>query len=127
MKDFKKYYLIPASPEEVYQALTNPLTIELWTNEAAEMKAEPGTEFSMWDGSISGKNLSFVPNKQIEQQWYFGDQEEASIVLIKLHPDKRGCSVEVRHTNIPDADFEDISAGWTDSYFGPLQFFFADK
>jgi uncharacterized protein YndB with AHSA1/START domain len=46
MKDFKKYYHISASPEEVYVALTNPLTIELWTGETALMSAEPGSEFS---------------------------------------------------------------------------------
>ncbi|MES2427845.1 MAG: ATPase, partial [Bacteroidota bacterium] len=37
MKDFKKYYIIPAAPDEVYMALTNPLTIELWTGDLAEM------------------------------------------------------------------------------------------
>lgn len=70
MKDYKKYYQLPATPEEVYIALTNPLTIELWTGEPVEMSTEPGTEFSMWDGSIVGKNLEFEENKKIVQQWY---------------------------------------------------------
>ena len=127
MKDFKKYYVIPASPEEVYQALTNPFTIEIWTDSPASMSTETGTEFSMWDGSITGKNLSFIPNEQIEQQWFFGEQEEPSIVNIKLHPHKKGTSVELKHSNIPEADFENISDGWTESYFGSLLFFFEDK
>ncbi len=59
MKDFKKYYTIPAPPSDVYLALTVETTLELWTGDAAEMKAEPGTEFSLWDGSIVGKNLEF--------------------------------------------------------------------
>ncbi|HLP33719.1 MAG TPA: ATPase, partial [Bacteroidia bacterium] len=42
MKDFKRYFAIPAPPEEVYLALTNPLTIYLWTGEEAEMSTEPG-------------------------------------------------------------------------------------
>ncbi len=88
MKDFKKYYNIPATPEEVYIALTNPLTIELWTGEVALMSTEPGSEFSMWDGSIVGKNLEFVEGKKIVQQWYFDGQPEMSIVTIKLHPGK---------------------------------------
>lgn len=127
MKNLKKYFLIPATPEEVYKALTNELTIELWTNSPASFIAEPGTEFSMWDESINGRNLSFILNQQIEQEWYFGDQEEPSVVLIKLHPDKKGTSVELLHTNIPDDDFEDIAEGWNDSYFGSLKFFFDDK
>ena len=57
MKDFKNYYLIQASPEEVYLALTNPLTILLWTGAEAIMSTEPGSEFSLWDDSIVVKNI----------------------------------------------------------------------
>jgi activator of HSP90 ATPase len=124
VKDFKKYYSIPATPEEIYMALTNPVTIELWTGEAAEMSTEPGTEFSMWDGSIVGKNIEFEPNKKVVQQWYFEGQSHNSIVTIKLHDDKHGTSAELRHTNIPDDDYNDIIDGWNDSYFGGLIDFF---
>ena len=123
MKDFKKYYILPASPEEVYEALTHPVALEAWTGELAEMSTEPGSEFSLWEGSIAGKNLSFEPNKKIEQQWYFGDQEEPSVVTIKLHPHKQGTSVELRHTNIPDESYDEITEGWDDAYFGSLEGF----
>src|SRR5690349_2976426 len=102
MKDYKKYFIIPASPDEVYLALTLSATLRLWTGEDAEMSTEPGTEFSLWENSITGKNLAFEPGKKIVQQWYFGDQEEPSIVTIKLHPHKQGTSAELHHTNIPD-------------------------
>ncbi|WP_461452838.1 SRPBCC domain-containing protein [Mucilaginibacter sp.] len=125
MKDFKKYYVLPATPEEIYTALTNPLTIELWTGESAVMSTEIGSEFSMWDGSIVGKNLEFEENKKIVQQWYFDGQEAESIVTIKLHPDKNGCSAELRHTNIPDSDYEDMTEGWSEAYFGSLFEFFS--
>jgi uncharacterized protein YndB with AHSA1/START domain len=126
MKDYKKYYIISAPPEDVYQALVNPATIQLWTGSPAEMSTEPGSEFSMWDGSIVGKNLEFEPGHKIVQQWYFGDQEEDSIVTIKLHPDKHGTSVELRHTNIPDEDFNDIKDGWDFTYFGSLIEFYEE-
>ena len=125
MKDFKKYYTLPATPEEIYTALTNPLTIELWTGEPAEMETVPGSEFSMWGGSIVGKNLGFEEGKRIVQQWYFDGQDAESIVTIKLHADKNGTSAELRHTNIPDADYEDMVEGWNDAYFGSLFEFFA--
>ena len=124
MKDFKKYYLIPATPQEIYTALTNPLTIELWTGETAEMSTEPGSEFSMWEGSIVGKNLEFEQDKKIVQQWYFDGQPEASVVTIKLHPDKNGTSVELRHTNIPDSEYDSFADGWDNSYYGQLTDFF---
>lgn len=126
MKDYKKYFIIPAPPEEVYLALTHPATLQLWTGEKAEMSAEAGTEFSLWDGSIVGKNLEFVEGKKIVQQWYFGDQEQPSIVTIILHPDKKGTSAELRHTNIPDAAYDDIVDGWNNTYFQGLYEFYEE-
>lgn len=64
MKDYKKYYTIAASPEEIYIALTNPATIQLWTGEKAEMSTIPGSEFSLWDESIVGQNIEFVERKK---------------------------------------------------------------
>jgi uncharacterized protein YndB with AHSA1/START domain len=124
MKEFKKYYILPAPPEEVYLALTNPATIRLWTGEPAIMSTEPGSEFALWDESIAGKNIEFEDGKKIVQQWYFGDQVEESIVTIKLHPHKNGTSVELRHSNIPDEEYEEMVAGWDEVYFGSLMEFY---
>lgn len=127
MKDYKKYFTITAKPEEVYLALTREPTIELWTGDRAKMQAEEGTEFSLWDDSIVGVNLEFETNKKIVQKWYFGDQEEDSIVTIKLHPHKLGTSVELIHTNIPDGDYDDIVGGWNEDYFGSLRDFYTGE
>ena len=126
MKDFKKYYIINATPDEVYKALTNKNSIRLWTGEAAEMSTEPDSEFSMWEGAIVGKNIEFVEGKKIVQQWYFDDQPEKSIVTILLHEDKKGTSVELKHTNIPDSEYDNFVEGWDESYFAELKDFFED-
>lgn len=126
MKDYKKYYLIPASPEEVYKALTNPDEIQLWSGDKADMSTVPGSEFELFDGSIAGKNLAFEDGSKIEQEWYFGDQELPSLVTIKLHPHKKGTSAELKHTNIPDEAFDDITEGWDEAYFGSLIAYFEE-
>jgi len=128
LKDFKKYYTLPATPDEVYLALTNPLTLELWTGEDAQMSTEPGSEFSLWDGSICGRNLEFEQDKKIVQQWYFEGESDNSIVTIKLHPAKNNhTSVELRHTNIPDKEYNDLVSGWDEYYFGSLEEFFNEN
>lgn len=126
MKDFKKYFIIPASPEEVYLALTRQETVALWTGAETEMNAEVDGEFSMWDGAIVGRFLELEPGKKIVQEWYFGEQDEPSVATIKLHEDKKGTSLEVRHTNIPDEAYEDISEGWEDPYMASLIEFYLD-
>jgi activator of HSP90 ATPase len=120
MKEFKKYFKIQASVQDVYNALVNPNVIELWTGDDVVMDDQVGTEFSLYEGNITGKNLEIEKEKKIVQQWYFGDQEEASIVTIKLHADKENTSVEVRHTNIPDEAYENIVEGWSYAYFEPI-------
>lgn len=126
MKDFKKYYLIAAPPDQVYLALTNEATFQLWSGDQADIQAHPGGEFSLWEGSIVGKFLELEPPNKIVQQWYFGDQPEESVVTIKLHPHAQGTSVELRHTNIPDADYQEIIEGWNEVYFGSLQEFYEE-
>ncbi len=126
MKDFKKYFQLTAEPKDVYNALTNKFMIEIWTGEAAEMEEEAGTEFSLWDGSICGKNLEFVKDEKIVQEWYFGEQDDPSIVTIKLHPQKGGTSMMVSHTNIPDDAYENIVEGWQEDYFNALNQLFEE-
>lgn len=126
MKDYKSYYIIKASPEEVYLALTNPATLQLWTGAPAEMSTEPESEFSLWEGNIAGKNISFEPGKKIVQEWYFGEQEEPSIVTIILHVHKQGTSAELRHINIPDEAYDDMVEGWEDVYFAALIDFYEE-
>ncbi len=126
MKDFKKYYVIPAPPDQVYLALTNEATFQLWSGDKADIQAFPGGEFSLWEGSIIGKFLDLEPSVKIVQQWYFGDQKEDSVVTIKLHPHDQGTSVELRHTNIPDDDYNDIVEGWNEVYFASLREFYED-
>jgi len=125
MKDYKKYYIVSATPEDVYRALTTEITIRLWTGDIVEIDPREGGEFSLWDGAISGKFLELDPFKKIVQQWYFGE-EEASIVTIKLHEHKKGTSFELQHSNIPDEAFDDIVEGWNDTYMASLIDFYKE-
>jgi activator of HSP90 ATPase len=124
MKELRKYYRIKGSPEEIYAALINPFAISLWTGAEADMKEEPGSEFSLFDGDIEGMNIAFEPNHKMVQEWYFGDQEEKSIVSITLRPDRHYTKIELHHTNIPEDAYEDMAHGWDAYYFGGLKDFF---
>jgi len=124
LKTITLHFHLHAPPEEVYLALTNPFTLELWTGSKAEMSTESGSEFSLWEGDISGKNLEFKENEKIVQQWYFGEQEEPSIVTLEIQEGKEGTNINLLHTNVPDEDFEDIKYGWKNYYFGGLKAFF---
>ncbi len=123
MKNYKQYISINAEQEDVYACLTNPFTIELWSDMPAKMENKEGTEFEMFKGDIAGKILELEPNKKVVQQWYFGNQEEPSIVTFKIHPDKAKVSLELRHTNIPDEAYDEITEGWKKYFLGRIKEF----
>ena len=124
--EIKFYQYIEAEPEEIFLALTNPFTIELWSDSPAKMDANEGTEFELWEGDICGKNLKVVPNKELVQEWYFDELPEPSIVTIKLHPKGTGTSIELKHTNVPEDAYENIKEGWEEYYIGAIKRFFEE-
>lgn len=121
MKHLKRSFNIRAAIDEVYNALTNPIAIELWTGYPAVMEPKAGTEFSLWEGDISGKNIEFNPGKKIVQEWFFDDPENASIVTIELEEEKKGTKIQLTHTNIPDDAFGNIEYGWKEYFWGALK------
>lgn len=121
MKNLRKTIHIKVPREEVFNAITNPLTIELWTGYQARMEALPGSEFSLFDGDITGRIRSIESPALLEQIWDFGDQEEESLVRIELFDESGKTRLELMHTNIPDEAFENIEDGWKNYYLEALK------
>ena len=120
MKNIKRYYVLNAEPKDIYNAITNKTMLEMWTGESVEMEPITGSPFSLWGGSITGINVEFVENRKIVQQWFFGEDDVHSMVTMKLHPHRKGTSLELIHNNIPEEAFENISDGWDEDYFGAM-------
>ena len=127
MKDLKKYAIIPSTPEELYLALTTEITARLWTGDLVSIDPTVNGEFSLWDGAITGRFLELEPSIKIVQEWYFGETDSPSIVTLKLHEHKKGTSLEIRQTNIPDEDYENIAEGWEDPYISSLIDFYTEE
>lgn len=121
MKDLRKTIHIKVPREKVYNAITNPLTIELWSGYEARMEDKPGSEFSLFDGDISGRIQTLYPPSLLEQVWGFEGQEEDSVVRLELFDESGKTRVELIHTNIPDDAFENIETGWKEYYLGALK------
>ncbi|MBL7111860.1 MAG: SRPBCC domain-containing protein [Bacteroidales bacterium] len=127
MKNLQRTYLIKSSPEDVFNAMTNPLTLELWTGYPATFQPESATEFTLWDGDIMGMNLEILPDKKLVQEWYFEDNKEPSIVTIELTKLNEKTQIELHHTNIPNDAFSNIAEGWNKYYFGTMKKYLESK
>lgn len=121
MKSLTQSYTIHAPIEDVWNALVDDKTIEGWGGGPADMSEEVDTEFTLWDGSIWGKNTEIIPGEKLVQEWFAGEWEEPSIVTFSLSQDGDGTVVSLTHENIPDEEFEDIERGWEEYYLGPMK------
>ncbi|MBD9180367.1 MAG: ATPase [Odoribacter splanchnicus] len=119
--DFEYKLVIAADPEEVFAALTNPFQIEIWSGYPADMKAEVGYVFSLWEGDITGVNLEVVPNRRLVQEWFFGERDEQSLVEIKLKKENGKTVLDLKHTHIPAEVYEEITEGWREYYLGSMK------
>ena len=126
MKDYRQTIHIKVPSEEVFNAITNPLTIELWSGFPAIIEPRADTEFSLFDGDITGKNIAVDPPVMLEQEWDFDDQPAASIVHIELSEDSGKTKLVLTHNNIPDEAYDNISLGWKEYYLGALKSYLED-
>ena len=96
------------------------------TGGSAEIDEKVGTEFSAWDGYISGKNLELIPQKLIKQSWRtseFQDSDPDSLIELTLQDKESGCVITLTHSAIPDGQ-PDYEQGWKDHYFTPMDAYF---
>lgn len=120
MKELIKEYEINATPQQVFQALTDPKIIENWSGSSATMSSKAGSKFSLWDGSIYGVNKEVTPTR-IVQDWQEENWEKPSSVTFHISPKGRKTILELRHEGIPEKSFKSISSGWDEYYLGPLK------
>lgn len=122
MKTFSKTYLIKTPKEKVWEALVDPKVIDKWGAGPAKMKAESGTDFSMWGGEIWGKNLDVVPEKRLVQEWHTKDSEGVTKVTISLDETDGETKVSLVHENIEgESAYKDFAEGWDEYFFGPMK------
>lgn len=125
MQSLNRVYKIKATPEEVFNSVTNAVAIEIWSGYKAIIQPVEGTEFELFEGDITGRIVEVVTDKKLVQEWYFGEQQEQSIVTITFRQKGNSTIIELFHTNIPDEEIENIKEGWDSYFWGAIQKFFA--
>lgn len=107
-KIIKKIYKIDAPIKKVWKALVDTEIIDKWGGGPSKMNAEIGTEFSLWNGDIHGKNVEIVSEKKLVQEWFAWDWAKPSIVTFVLKSECNKTVLELEHVNVPADEFEDI-------------------
>ena len=120
--------VIPATPEQIYQAWLSTNGHSAMTGSPAEVEARVKGKFTAWDGYIFGETLELKPNQRIVQAWRtteFPEGSPDSRVEILLEAVKDGTKIAISHSNIPKGQAEDYKQGWQDFYFKPMKEYFS--
>ncbi len=126
----KQKVIIPASPDEVYQAFIDPKKHTAFTGSKATGIAKVGGKFTTWDGYSFGKFLEFEPGKCLVQEWQTTDWPEGYppskfVLTFKAVPE--GTEVTMVQSDVPKEQEEDLAEGWVEFYWNPLKEYFQKK
>lgn len=123
---FKVTTIINASPKTLYDAWLNSDDHTNMTGGKAIVSKEEGGEFNCWDGYISGKNITLIPNRNIIQSWRtteFEENEPDSMIDVIFKEVEGGTEISIHHTELPPHGTQ-YEEGWQESYFTPMNAYF---
>jgi activator of HSP90 ATPase len=121
MPVIQKIYEMNASPEEVFEALTNSELIQIWSGDEAKMSSAVGATFSLWGGQMYGVNLEVVKNKKLVQEWSYEQWALASKVTFNIKAKGKKTMLELIHEDVPEKSVNSISDGWDEYYLGSMK------
>lgn len=112
------------SPKHLYEILMDENRWKGFTQSNARISKEVGGEFSIFDGSVTGRNVELQEGKLIVQNWRFGSWPDGIVSTVRLtldDPEPGVTVVKVLHTDIPEEDrygnatvVENTERGWRD-------------
>jgi activator of HSP90 ATPase len=128
-KTIKQMVTFPASAHEIYEMLMDSKKHSAFTGDSAEIDRKVGGHFSVWGGYIEGINLELVPDRKIVQSWKGSDWPEGhfSQVTFELSESSGTTTLNFIQEGVPDDFYDDISRGWQEYYWEPMQAVLKDR
>jgi len=126
-KTLKQKVVIPAEPEQIYEAIIDGEKHSQFTGSKATSDPKVGGKFTAWDGYIFGKHLELEKGKKIVQEWSTTEWPKGyppSIFELKFKKVQGGTEIEMIHSKVPEEQASDYDQGWIDYYWAPLKKYF---
>ncbi|KAJ0027604.1 hypothetical protein Pint_36391 [Pistacia integerrima] len=117
--------------KDLYEILMDENRWKGFTMSNARISKEVGGEISIFDGSVTGKNLELQEGKLIVQKWRFGswpDGIDSTVRLTFEEPEPGVTIVKLKHVDVPEEDrygnstvVENTERGWRDLIFHKIR------
>jgi activator of HSP90 ATPase len=124
-KSIEQEIIIQSTPHEIYEAFMDSKKHSKFTESKAKVRREIGGSLSIYEGSLSGKNVEVIQDKKIVQTWR-GDGENwpkgyYSTITLVFEPVDKGTVIKFTHIDIPEGAYESVKEGWDTYYWEPLK------
>lgn len=125
-KNIRQEIFIDAPPSQVYAALMDSKVHTEFTGDIAQIGKNVGDEFSAYGGYATGKNIKLERNKLIVQSWRASNWpiDHYSTIQFVFKSKNGGTLLIFNQSGIPEDFVEDISDGWMEYYWKPLNAMF---
>lgn len=125
---FKTTYIVYATPEQVFEALTDSGIIAAWGGELSVVENKIDGHFEMFDGWVKGKVTEYKPGQELGYTWKpeeWANRTKYSLVSMKFKSHPAGTDVVLIHTDFPSQEEADKHANWWIDYvFDPINDYF---
>ena len=116
---------INAGVKTIYNDWLSSKGHSAFTGGDAQIENKINTDFTAWNGYISGVITKLVVDKLIIQSWRtaeFKESEENSILEILLEDLGNDKSrISFNHSNLPEGTGEKYIIGWEEHYIAPMK------
>jgi uncharacterized protein YndB with AHSA1/START domain len=111
----ERHIVIPASQQEVWETLTDPITVSTWFGAEVDWDLSPGgpARFLGDDGAVrDGRVDEVVPDQRLRFRWWPEGEadEETSEVTYLLEPHEDGTDLTIPGVRLECGDVDNV--GW---------------
>jgi activator of HSP90 ATPase len=124
LKTIEQSVRFSASAEELYDIYMDPRRHAAATGAPVKISAKAGSQFSAFEGALSGIMLVAIPRQLIVQRWRstkFYDTDLDSILTLRFVQDGQRGRIDLVHLGVPKQDFKGVNEGWRKYYWTPLR------
>lgn len=122
--DIRQTVTFDATPAVIYRALADAKQHAAFTGSPASSDARPGGAFTAWGGYIQGYHLELAKGARLVQAWRASDWPEGawSVARFELAPAGTGQTrLTFTQSGVPSKHVKDITQGWKEHYWLPLE------
>jgi activator of HSP90 ATPase len=119
--------IFPVSAKKLYDSWLDSSSHSMFTGAKAHIEPRNGSNFSMWNGYITGTNLILQPYGRIVQNWRtteFPEGAPDSKLEILFEKHNSGTKLTIIHSHLPSGDERKYEKGWKENYLKPMKIYF---